>query len=80
MYAQILQIEKNQGDSDKNERNCIDALNSMGYCIKFRTSLQDMLDDKEIEQGETQPSIIQLGGGGSPKAVGVFSQLVKIYQ
>ena len=39
IYSQILQIEKNAVDAERNERNCIDALNSMGYCIKFRTSL-----------------------------------------
>ena len=79
LYAQILQIEKSAAEAERNERNCIDALNSMGYCIKFRTSLQDMLSDKEIEDGQRQPSVIQLGGP-SPQAIGVFSQLVKIYQ
>ena len=73
-----MAIEKKANEFEKNERNCIDALNSMGYCIKFRTSLQDMLQDKEIEDGNTQPTQIQIGANQN-KGIGVFSQLVKIY-
>ena len=61
LYSQIISIEKKASELEKNDRNCIDALNSMGYCIKFRTSLQDMLDDKEIEEGSSQPMQVQLG-------------------
>lgn len=51
LYRQILSIEKSAPEMEKNDRNCIDALTSMGYCIKFRTSLKDMLNDNEIEEG-----------------------------
>jgi hypothetical protein len=39
LYRQILDMEKAEGELEMNHRNCIDALNSLGYCIKFRTSL-----------------------------------------
>ena len=39
LYRQVLYIEKAEGELNMNYRNCIDAYNSLGYCIKFRTSL-----------------------------------------
>ena len=47
IYRQIVNIEKTNNALDRSERNWIDALNSIGYCIKFRTSLQDLLDDSK---------------------------------
>ena len=77
-------MEKSAADIEKNDRNCVDALTSMGYCIKFRTSLKDMLNDNEVEDGyASQPSPIQLGPNkgdqDQEKAIGVFSRLVQIY-
>ena len=73
LYHQILALEKITPDSLKNDRNCIDALNSIGYCIKFRTSLVDMLEDKEVQEGEdSRPP-------KPGRSVGVFTKLVELY-
>ena len=51
-YRKILTLEKSAPELQKNDRNAIDALNSIGYCIKFRTSLIDMLEDKHGEDSQ----------------------------
>ena len=87
LYRQIIAIEGGKVDLEKNERNCIDALNSIGYCIKFRTTLLDLLEDRELERDPSAlPDDIQVGAqgtGGEPEkagaAIGVFSHLVNIY-
>ena len=65
IYNQILQIEREATPFDKSDRNTIDALNSLGYCIKFRTALQDLIDDSPV-----------LG----KKGPGVFTQLKGLYE
>ena len=62
-------MEKAEGELNMNYRNCIDAYNSLGYCIKFRTSLQDLLIDAEVDND----SIAAKPAGAK---VGIFTQLV----
>ena len=65
MFNQILKIEADATEMEKSDRNCIDAYNSIGYCVKFRTSLKDLIEDSPISS--------------QPDGVGVFTLLQKIY-
>ena len=72
IYQTILEMEKAaNNENDMNHRNCIDALNSIGYCLKFRTSLQDMLEDAPADIGPGKAA-----AGAAAQKVGVFTHLV----
>ena len=48
-YRQIIANEELKEEKQRNLRNCVDALISIGYCIKFRTTLLDLLEDKPAD-------------------------------
>ena len=73
LYREIIAGEGRKTSADRNERNCVDALISIGYCIKFRTTLLDLLEDWVVSGVAEETK--EAGGGA-----GVFSYLVKIYQ
>lgn len=68
LYRQIVAHEKGASVSTEQTcRNQIDAWNSIGYCIKFRTSVADLLSDSRL--------------AAAPDGTddGVFTQLSKLY-
>mmetsp|Transcript_34637 Transcript_34637/g.52975 ORF Transcript_34637/g.52975 Transcript_34637/m.52975 type:complete len:144 (+) Transcript_34637:127-558(+) len=81
VYRQILTMEKSKvNEQERNVRNCIDALNSIGYCIKFRVLLQDLLEDREAEGVKIVKEILTDNPDAKTDTdIGVFSYLVKVY-
>ena len=74
LYRHIIKLEKES--QDKNNRNMIDALISIGYCIKFRASLIDLLEDNDVSNAYKGDTFNLIG----QQKIGLFSNLVQIYQ
>ena len=69
LYRQILKLESES--QEKNNRNLIDALNSIGYCIKFRASLIDLLEDNDVSNAYKDDTFNLIG----PLKIGLFTYL-----